>query len=45
MGTRLYAEVNNPTGSNQLRYNDTVAFPDRYNICGVRVLTGLRWNL
>jgi len=44
MGTRLYAEVNNLTGSNQLRYNDTVAFPDRYNIYGFRVLTGLRWN-
>jgi len=43
-GTRLYAEVNNLNGSNQLRYNDTVAFPDRYNIYGVRVLTGLLWN-
>ncbi|TVR67165.1 MAG: TonB-dependent receptor [Gemmatimonadales bacterium] len=42
-GARLYAEVNNLTGQDQLRYRGDVMFPDRYNIYGTRVLAGVRW--
>ncbi|TVP43588.1 MAG: TonB-dependent receptor [Gemmatimonadales bacterium] len=43
-GLRLIAEVNNLTGQDQLRYRGTEDFPDRYNIYGTRLQTGVRWS-
>ncbi len=43
-GLRLIAEVNNLTGQDQLRYRGSEAFPDRYNIYGTRLQTGIRWS-
>ena len=43
-GLRLLFEVNNLTGQDQLRYRGSPDFPDRYNIYGTRLQTGLRWS-
>jgi len=43
-GLRLIAEVNNLTGQDQFRSRGTEDFPDRCNIHGTRLQTGVRWS-